>query len=129
MAEPKFYWKINQQQVNHENKIFDVINEQPLQVGNDVRLTAKGAVFTRKTMDSGITFPACIREEFGTKSFSISVWFKTTSETANSTIFGNRSEVMAIIFVSVILENLSLLHLMKLVEMKIFLLFFRLNQI
>ena len=92
MAEPKFYWKINQQQVNHENKIFDVINEQPLQVGNDVRLTAKGAVFTRKTLDSGITFPACIREEFGTKSFSISVWFKTTSETANSTIFGNRSD-------------------------------------
>ena len=92
MVEPKFYWKINQQQVDQDNKIFDVINEKPLQVGNDVRLTAKGAVFTQKTMESGITLPACIREEFGTKAFSISIWFKTTSETGNSTLFGNRSD-------------------------------------
>ena|SRR3990167_6198577 len=60
-------------------------------IGSDVNVTDEGAEFTEETSDSNIRLRGEIMR-YETNPFSIALWFKSTSNKGNSTIFGNRTD-------------------------------------
>ena len=90
--QPSYYWKLRKQDIE-DNKICDSISgDYPLELGKDVgKIEDFGVVLNKKTMQSGLTFPAKFSKYFGTNPLTVSIWFATDSDSSNSTLFGNRS--------------------------------------